>query len=54
MARPNILLIFTDQQRSDTIHAAGNPAIKTPHLDRLVREDVLFTSAYTLISLMDK
>jgi choline-sulfatase len=47
MSQPNILLIFTDQQRADTIHAAGNPIIKTPHLDRLVREGVLFNSAYT-------
>lgn len=47
MQRPNILLIFTDQQRADTIHAAGNPVIKTPNLDRLVNEGTTFTSAYT-------
>jgi len=47
MPNPNILFIFTDQQRSDTIHASGNPVIKTPHLDRLAREGVLFSSAYT-------
>jgi len=47
MPRPNILLIFTDQQRADTIHAAGNPIIKTPHLDRLVEEGMLFRSHYT-------
>ena len=47
MSRPNILLIFTDQQRGDTIHAAGNPVIKTPNLDRIAREGVLFSSAYT-------
>ena len=33
--RPNILHIFVDQQRFDTIGALGNPIIKTPHLDRL-------------------
>jgi len=47
MSQPNVLLIFTDQQRADTIHAAGNPIIKTPHLDRLAGEGVLFKSAYT-------
>lgn len=47
MTKPNILLIFTDQQRHDTIHALGNPIIKTPHLDRLAREGVSFASAYT-------
>jgi len=47
MPRPNILLIFTDQQRWDTIHADGNPVIITPQLDRLCAEGVRFTSAYT-------
>ena len=47
MPRPNILLLFTDQQRGDTIHAAGNPVIRTPNLDRLVDEGTTFTSAYT-------
>lgn len=45
--RPNILLIFTDQQRFDTIAALGNPVIRTPSLDRLVRGGVAFTSAYS-------
>ena len=45
--RPNILWICTDQQRFDTIHALGNPHIRTPNLDRLVGEGVAFTNAYT-------
>jgi arylsulfatase len=45
--RPNILHLFTDMQRFDTIHALGNPVIKTPHLDRLCREGVAFTHAYS-------
>jgi len=45
--RPNILLLFTDQQRYDTIAALGNPYIQTPALDSLAREGVSFTSAYT-------
>jgi arylsulfatase A-like enzyme len=47
MPRPNILLLFTDQQRADTIGALGNPVIQTPALDSLVREGTSFTSAYT-------
>src|SRR5438874_1670672 len=35
--RPNILLLFADDQRADTIAAWGNPHIQTPNLDRLVR-----------------
>ena len=33
--RPNVLILFTDDQRADTIAALGNPAIKTPNLDSL-------------------
>jgi arylsulfatase len=47
MSQPNILLILTDQQRWDTIAAAGNAQIKTPNLDRLAREGTRFDSAYT-------
>jgi arylsulfatase len=45
--RPNILWFCTDQQRFDTIGALGNPHIRTPHLDALVREGVAFTNAYS-------
>jgi arylsulfatase len=47
MTKPNILLVFTDQQRFDTIEALGNPVIKTPVLNRLVKNGVAFTKAYT-------
>ena len=43
--RPNVLVIFTDQQRADTVGALGNPVIRTPNLDRLCGEGVAFTSA---------
>jgi len=45
--RPNILWICTDQQRYDTIHALGNPHIRTPNLDRLAAEGVAFTHAFS-------
>ena len=45
MARPNILLITTDQQHHDTI-GLTNSRIRTPALDRLGREGVLFDRAY--------
>ena len=47
MARPNILHIFTDMQRADTIAALGNPCIRTPALDRLCSEGVAFTNAFS-------
>lgn len=45
--RPNILLIMTDQQRWDTLGAAGNALIHTPNLDRLAAEGVMFDMAIT-------
>lgn len=45
--RPNIVLITTDQQRWDTIHAAGNPHIFTPHLNWLADTGIRYTRAYT-------
>ncbi len=45
--RPNIVLITTDQQRWDTIHALGNEHIYTPHLDWLCDEGIAFTRAYS-------
>ncbi len=45
--RPNILLIYPDQMRFDAMGCAGNPVIKTPQVDRLASEGVMFTQAYT-------
>jgi arylsulfatase len=44
---PNILLIFTDQQRWDTLAAYGNDKIKTPNLDRLASQGAVFETAIT-------
>ncbi|MBI5694079.1 MAG: sulfatase-like hydrolase/transferase [Verrucomicrobia bacterium] len=46
-ARPNILFLFADDQRADTIAAHGNPGIRTPHLDSLVRSGFSFRQHYT-------
>jgi len=35
---PNILVLFTDMQRADTIHGLGNETIETPCLDWLAKE----------------
>lgn len=45
-ATPNILLLMTDEQRFDHL-GATNPSVKTPHLDALAANGVLFTRAYT-------
>lgn len=45
--QPNFLLITTDQQRFDTLRAAGNSRIWTPHLDWLCDTGIHFSRAYT-------
>ena len=46
--KPNIVLLFADDQRADTIAAWGNPHIQTPNLDRLTREGFSFRRTYCL------
>lgn len=45
-APPNILLIVSDDQGYQDIHAAGREDIVTPHLDRLCAEGVRLTNFY--------
>lgn len=44
--KPNFLFIFADDLSFNAIHAAGNPDVKTPHIDRLVEQGTYFTNAY--------
>ena len=44
--RPNILFLFADDQRADTIRAWGNEWIDTPNLDRLAAEGLSFERNY--------
>jgi arylsulfatase A-like enzyme len=43
---PNIIFLLTDDQRWDALGAMGNEIIRTPNLDRLANEGVLFTNAH--------
>ena len=45
--RPNFVLIITDQQRRDSLGCYGNRIIKTPSLNRLAKEGILFDYAFT-------
>ena len=45
MSRPNILLVCTDQQRTDTLSCYGSAFIQTPGFDRVVARDDLMTLA---------
>lgn len=44
-ARPNVLLIITDDQNDYALEASGMP-VKTPALDRLRQEAITFSKAY--------
>ena len=44
--RPNVLFIFTDDQRPDAFGALGNPDIKTPNMDRIINSGFIFNRAY--------
>ena len=48
---PNILVLLTDDQRWDTIGAAGNSAVKTPNMDRLASEGVRFVNNFVTTSI---
>lgn len=43
--RPNVIVFFTDQQRWDTLGAAGNPSGLTPNLDAMARRGTMFETA---------
>lgn len=44
--RPNVLLIFTDQQHVNMMSAAGNPYLNTPNMDKLAKRGVMFRQSY--------
>ena len=45
-ARPNVLVIMYDQIAASALRCYGNPTTKTPNIDRLAAEGVVFDNAY--------
>ena len=45
--QPHIVLFTVDQQRGDTLGCMGHPCVRTPHLDVMMRQGVIFDNAYT-------
>ncbi|MFM7752271.1 MAG: sulfatase [Opitutaceae bacterium] len=45
-ARPNVVLIFTDDQCYGDLGCQCSPNLRTPHIDRLATEGIRFTSFY--------
>lgn len=44
--KPNLLVILVDDLRYDEFGAGGHPYMKTPHIDRIAHEGVLFERAF--------
>ncbi|NDL64082.1 choline-sulfatase [Acerihabitans arboris] len=44
--KPNIVILMADQLAAGALSAYGNKVSKTPNIDRLAREGVVFNSAY--------
>jgi len=44
--QPNFLFIQTDQMTAFALEQYGNPVCKTPHIDKLAKEGVVFDNAY--------
>jgi len=45
--RPNVLFLMSDEHRADVSGFMGNDTVRTPVLDRLAADGVVFTNAYT-------
>lgn len=41
----NVLVLYADDWRYNTLGCAGNPVVQTPHLDQLATEGMRFTRA---------
>ncbi|ALJ04182.1 hypothetical protein APS56_03030 [Pseudalgibacter alginicilyticus] len=48
VTKPNILFLFTDDQRGGTIGALGKYDVQTPNMDMLVNKGTSFTNSYIL------
>ncbi len=44
--KPNLLFIFTDQQRADTMACYGNTHVQAPNLNALADQSFVFDNAY--------
>ena len=47
MGNPNILFVFADQLRYSGLGCSGNRVVRTPAIDRLAREGVVFDQAFS-------
>jgi arylsulfatase A-like enzyme len=48
--KPNVIIIFTDDQGYQDLGVFGSPNIKTPNIDQMAKEGMLFTDFYSAAS----
>ncbi|CDF79847.1 choline-sulfatase [Formosa agariphila KMM 3901] len=46
--KPNVLIIYTDDHRYTGVHALGGMNVRTPNIDTLAKEGVVFTNAFLM------
>ncbi len=49
--KPNVIIIFTDDQGYQDLGCYGSPKIKTPHIDKMAAQGVRFTDFYVTASI---
>jgi len=48
--QPNIVFIVSDDHGREAVGCYGNKVIKTPHIDALAKEGILFTNAFATVA----
>ena len=49
--QPNIVFLMTDDQRWDTLGCYGRTDVRTPHIDKLAEQGVIFDNAYYAVAI---
>lgn len=44
--KPNVLIFYSDEHRFDTIGAYGNKEVRTPNIDRLAEDGILYQNSF--------
>lgn len=47
MKKPNIIFVFADQLRYDSLGCSGNSVVKTPNIDKLAEQGIVYDKAFS-------
>lgn len=48
--RPNIVLIVSDDHGREAVGCYGNKVVRTPNIDALAKEGIMFTNAFATVA----